>query len=734
MSQPIDLSPAPPGLEALRRALYEWARSDGVTWVYIAKVLSAAFLTLWLAMRLELPQPSTACVTVFIVMQPQSGQVFAKSFYRLIGTLIGLSVMMVLVALFAQERVLFLLSAAIWIGLCTAGAARYRDFRAYACVLAGYTATLIGIPATTHPEAAFMQALWRVLEISLAIGCTALVSAVLLPQTTTAALRNALYLRFGTFAGFMLDGLRQRLDRPAFSAGNVRFASEAVGLEALRTASTFEDPHMRLRSRRLARLNSEFMTLTTRFHALYRLRERLRGQGREALLETLQPCLAPLLALFEQLRERPPTVNDAARLADRLMALGAELRAGIRTARAQLGASYGDGDGDGDGEALLDFDSAAELLFRLVDDLHNYALTHASLAAHHHEREQWEQGFTTKANPLAALVAGARTGLTVLLFGTFWIYSAWPSGGTFALNAVAILALVSSSPNPPRMALQMAGGTAIAAVLGIAVGLFVLPRIDGFVMLCLVLAPVFAFGAFLSTRPRWAGLGAGLLIFFSTGTVPANHTLFDPATLINTYLALLLSMLISAALVAVVLPPNAPWMWRHLERDLRRRIVYAVSAPAQNLVTGFESGTRDLVVQAYGLAAANPQVQRDLLRWMFLVLEVGHAVIELRREQAVLPERPVYAERKPWRRAIRVLGRALIRLFVQPSADNRQRALLAVERAIASAQAAAEPYELHFEQAPVRRVLSYLHFIRTSLLDPQSPLPPLLEPEADHAA
>ena len=64
-----------------RRGFYDWARSDGVTWVHIFKVLIAAFVTLWLAMRLELPQPRTAMITVFIVMQPQSGQVFAKSFF-----------------------------------------------------------------------------------------------------------------------------------------------------------------------------------------------------------------------------------------------------------------------------------------------------------------------------------------------------------------------------------------------------------------------------------------------------------------------------------------------------------------------------------------------------------------------------------------------------------------------------------------------------------------------------
>ena len=148
---------------SLHAALTDWARP----WLFVAKVLLSAFLALWLAYRLQLPQPSTVLATVFIVTQTQSGQVLAKSFYRLVGTLLGLVVMVLLIALFNQERVPFMLSLALWIGLCTAGAARYRDFRGYACVLAGYTALMIGLPASQAPEQAFMQALWRVLEMQL---------------------------------------------------------------------------------------------------------------------------------------------------------------------------------------------------------------------------------------------------------------------------------------------------------------------------------------------------------------------------------------------------------------------------------------------------------------------------------------------------------------------------------------------------------------------------------------
>ena len=107
-----------------RREFNSWARSDGVTWIYIFKVLTAAFLTYWLALRLELPQPRTALITVFIVMQPQSGQVFAKSFYRLLGTLAGSALMVVLMALFAQDPVPFLGCLALWVGICSAGADR----------------------------------------------------------------------------------------------------------------------------------------------------------------------------------------------------------------------------------------------------------------------------------------------------------------------------------------------------------------------------------------------------------------------------------------------------------------------------------------------------------------------------------------------------------------------------------------------------------------------------------
>ncbi|MBM7062789.1 FUSC family protein [Pseudomonas sp. UL073] len=698
------------------RALADWAGSQGVTWLFVGKALLSAFLALWLAYRLQLPQPSTVLVTVFIVMQPQSGQVLAKSFYRIVGTLLGLSVMVALIALFNQQRLPFLLSVALWIGLCTAGAARYRDFRGYACLLAGYTAVMIGLPATQHPEGAFMQALWRVLEISLGILSTGLVNGLLLPQTARADLHRTLHARFRDFAGLACSGLAGELEPARFEALNARFAATAVSLENLRSATTFEDPQMRLRSGRLARLNTEFMVLSTRFHALHQLLRRLAGEAGAPVREALAASLAELVSVLAPLRERLCDEAEAAHFAQRLAACKDELMGLLRDGRARLAIQQ-----PSEAQAL-DYETAAELLYRLADDLHSYAQTHASLRDDHHAREQWPDSFRPRANAAGAAVAGLRSSLLILALSLFWLATAWPSGGTFAMTVGMISALTSSAASPRRMALQLSLGALGGALLGSFLTLVVLPWLDGFALLCCALAPVFALGALLLSRSQWSGYGVGLLVWFCMIALPANLTSYDPGRLFNEYLASLLSMALATVGAAVILPPNRPWLWRRLEQDLRLCVVRAVGGRLKGLVSDFESGTRDLLNQAYASSAGRADVQRQLLRWMFLVQEVGHAVIELRLEQARLPALPCYAEAMAWRQAIRAMGRTLVRLFIQPDDGNRQRALHAVEQAIAAVRATAEPCAPQFDSSPLRRVLSYLHFIRTSLLDPQAPL------------
>ena len=458
------------------------------------------------------------------------------------------------------------------------------------------------------------------------------------------------------------------------------------------------------------------MAITTRFNALHQLLARLRSRGVVQVVSAIEPELELLAQLLETYAGRSLTDKDAVLLAEQLETFKAGLPGHVRALRVSfLETDPGPSD-------FLDFNTAYELLFRFVDDLHNYAQTHASLVDHTHERERWDQPFISQTNWWSAAASGIRAAFILVVLGTYWVMTAWPSGATMTLIAAATVGLSAATPNPKRMAFQMACGTFIGALVGFVEMFFVLPRIDGFPLLCLVLAPVIIFGSFLTSRAKYAGVGLGLLIFFSTGSVPDNLTIYNPYQFINDYIAMVLGMLVCAAAGAIILPPNSRWLWSRLEQDLREQVVYAISGKLLGLSSSLESRTRDLMHQAYGLAAGNPQVQRNLLRWMFVVLEIGHAIIELRKEQAILPIHPAYAESQPWRQAIRVMGRALVRLFIAPGNSNLERALIAVDHAISRVQATDEPFARNFDTSALVRVQSYLHFIRTSLLDPQSPL------------
>src|SRR5882757_2727743 len=79
-------------LQTLRQATWRDA-------MFSLKTFIAAMLALFIAFRLNLSQPSWSVTTVYIVSQPFSGMVLAKSLYRMLGTVIGAVMSLLLVAL-----------------------------------------------------------------------------------------------------------------------------------------------------------------------------------------------------------------------------------------------------------------------------------------------------------------------------------------------------------------------------------------------------------------------------------------------------------------------------------------------------------------------------------------------------------------------------------------------------------------------------------------------------------
>ncbi|AIP06016.1 fusaric acid resistance protein [Burkholderia pseudomallei MSHR338] len=674
-------------LRSAGRLARDWAGRDGLVWLHLAKTVAAALLAMGIAMLLDLSQPRIAMTTVFVLMQPMSGMVLAKSFYRVVGTGVGLVAALALGGLFAQQPELYMAGITLWVAGCIAAAVRNRHFRWYGYVLAGYTAALIGLPAVMAPNTLFLSALTRAAEVAVGIFCSGAVSALVLPLSSSDALMRTLSARHADFVAFAASTTAGAVERGEFERRFADFVDGIVGFEATRAFATFEDPYIRARSRRLARLNSEFMNACARLHAFHQLLRRLRANHAAEVLTAIAPHVDALSGVLYALRAdlaRPrarsapsPSPSPA------LVALSAYLAALPKRARAS--------------RRGLETLAPAGVLERSVT---RYAV----------KTNRYFVGFTF----LRTLVAmGAMS--------AFWIASEWSSGSLAVIGTAIACALSSTAPRASRFVAQMAAGAALATLTGYLYVCRVYPNIDGFPLLCAALAPVLAAGAYLATRPGKSGYGIGFVVFFCLLAGPDNVIVYAPDVLINNGLALVVSMLAASIAFAVVFPAEMPWLTGRIARDLRRQIALACDGPLQGLDQRFQSSSHDLMSQLRNLLMKRSRRHRDALRWMLATLEIGHAVIDLRREmQAFTAAQPAQALR--WRALIDAVREALPRLFETPDAHRLARALKSVNLAIRAVRHTQHLwYAVPDERRRMQRIVSCLHFIRSALIDQDAP-------------
>ncbi|HTR06538.1 MAG TPA: FUSC family protein [Paraburkholderia sp.] len=700
---------------AARRALRDWQATDGAIWLHLLKTVTAGLLAMGIAMLLDLPQPRIAMTTVFVLMQPLSGMVFAKSFYRIVGTSVGMIAAVVLGAVFVQQPELYILGMTGWVAACTAAAMRNRHFRWYGFVLAGYTAALIGIPLVMQPNGLFLAALGRGAEVAVGILCSGMVSAVIVPRQSGSVLDRTLRTRYQNFTAFASAVLAGKLERGAFEGKFAGLVDDVVGFETTRAFSLFEDPMMRSRSGLLARLNSEFMDVCARLHALRQLLKRLHWS--DAAIAPLAPFFGELAVLLAQRpRQNESDRAYALRLANDLEAFQRTLPRHVRETRRPLESTLP--------EALPDFDTSAELIYRFTTEIVRYSRTWASLTQARLAQEPRVARYVPRTSWYVVAFTFVRTAVVVSAIGWFWVETDWPSGGLAMIAAALTCALTSSAPRASRMAVQMAVGAALAAVTGYLFTCYVYPNIDGFPLLCASLVPVLAMGAFLATRPRVAGYGVGFSVFFCLLAGPDNVIVYTPDLLINNGIAVVAAMLVASLGFAVVFPPHMNWLVERMCVSLRGQVVLACLGELEGLGQRFQSGTHDLMHQLRMLLNGRRQAHRRALRWMLVTLEVGHAVVDLRNEAQAAAWLGALDAR--WPPALEHVQEDIAGLFERPDGVLLERALISVRAATWIAQEAlATVHHERERRHDVQRLLSHLHFIRSALLDRDAPLGPL---------
>src|SRR5260370_23610864 len=130
--------------------------------VFALKTFAAAMLALIIAVWLDLPRPYWAMTTVYITSQPLAGATSSKTFYRVLGTLIGASATVAILPNFVDAPELLSLVIALWVGLCLYVSLLDGTPRSYVFMLAGDTAAFVRFPQVSQPS--------RILPSSLTIS------------------------------------------------------------------------------------------------------------------------------------------------------------------------------------------------------------------------------------------------------------------------------------------------------------------------------------------------------------------------------------------------------------------------------------------------------------------------------------------------------------------------------------------------------------------------------------
>src|ERR1700759_2992039 len=124
----------------LAPALGSWLRATLPALLYGVRLGAAVCLALFVAFQLELDNPFWAGTAAAIVCQPVLGASLRKGWFRMIGTVVGATMIVVLTACFPQDRIAFLGLLALWGGICAFAATLLGNFASYSASLAGYTA------------------------------------------------------------------------------------------------------------------------------------------------------------------------------------------------------------------------------------------------------------------------------------------------------------------------------------------------------------------------------------------------------------------------------------------------------------------------------------------------------------------------------------------------------------------------------------------------------------------
>jgi uncharacterized membrane protein YccC len=506
------------------------------TWLALAVGFYAAFV-------LQLEGAVSCGVCVLIVAQPTQGMVLSKAIYRTVGTLVGVAAALTLSALFAQDRTMLIAGFALWLGAFTAAATVLRDFRAYGCVLAGYTVALISINNIDTPNATFYAAVDRVAAILVGIAAITLANLLLSEEEASQSLIRK--LRAATVDVIAMATrtfeCRARPD-PDMCIGM------AARLMPLRSEISFATPEKQAARARSAGGRSALLGLFESITAIEAVGFSLSQIEKPSPL-ILEAVGLTQVAIRQQEPERSLPALDA-------MTLNALHATSIRIEEAHI----------------------LDRLRFLITTMGNVRDGLRSLRFGLQPRRQ--AVLPVHHDYVAVILNATRVIVAIAIVSALSVWSGIPYTAGAVLIVAVFVALGSLLPNPGAMGNAGLYGMPIVVVLSVLYSFFIFPNIEGYPLFILSLIPLVVIMCWL-TMVGQPGYGLIVAVITLTQIAPANVQKLDPNVFVYSATMLIPAGLAIFMAFRLVLPVQPAQRRMRLALAIGRSLRHALADKGQ---------------------------------------------------------------------------------------------------------------------------------------------------------
>lgn len=525
---------------------------------FAIKTAAAAIAAILVALWLNLPNPGWAALTVFLTSQQfgaASGAVIARSFYRVLGTLLAVVGILFFIPALVAAPELLILGVAAWVALCLYVSLLDRSPRGYVFLLAAYTLPLIGMPLANSPSSLFDVTAWRVEEIGLGTALSMVVHTVFAPRSVKPMLVAKVRTAVEDARSWMLQGLG-----PDPAGDDERQARERLGAD---------------------------LTEIRNLAALLRFEPGITA-GDLSMVGALEERLLALLPLLAGVEDRLVAIRAAdARL-------GARVDAHLEAVRLHLAQPLARADATGlraSGRALVDMQQrdpqngellaigAMQRLAELLDGWDECLVLLRRLE--HPESAPYDgtRGFIAGASPRTphvdhglAAMSGLAAGLAVVLAGALCWVLGWDQGGA-TIGIAAVGSSLFAFLDDPRPLLRLMLSATVLAVPVAALYVFaVLPALDGCVALALALAPFFFLSALFLATPKWSVPALGFVLIsvtlMSVKPVQAGDFWSFTATAVGAVLGTSIALVVISLVRVISVETSVRRLMRAAWRDL----------------------------------------------------------------------------------------------------------------------------------------------------------------------